>query len=1203
MKTKSFPVFMAICLGLAASAWAVDFYSADFSGWRDKSTSPGFNAVLAKSGKKIKISVPKEVKFGKVMSPEEGISMNVTPNLILQITIDSLDEGSAVSVEATTAAPPYDTHKILNNLTKSGTHNVSLGSAANWSGPKSFWISIWVEGSGKSATISQLRIGENLVELAAPSPAAKKADAAPTPAPKKEPIPDASADYRGDTATAYQYYEDWDGGLNGWRDGNTDKGMNTSAEPKKGKLVLKPKDKAAYGKFMSPKRALEIDFSSFPFLEIELERDLEEGSVKVNLVQAKNPDNFRTVIPQFSRRGVYVANIPEMTGWKGTTPVFVEIWLEGSETQVTFKSIGFARNMGVLEGVMIPVQSVSATELAPNKAPTILKVSGVADQTFRGQWLDGLLAKTMPTSWTTFDRYGKPTIDIGYSEIAQKLYFITSITPSPNVGIYAALGYDLVNNFEGLTWEDPYARAIKAKIDYGLLRFYDFYAGHVAQIGSVYDPLFTDMTFKKASTFRGFLWKPQLGPVNVKLFGTRMATNTQDYKDNIYLLGARGQTTLNMTPGSLRVGLSAVNLAKTNGELDSDLFQGHTDPETYKTFMPSVYVRIYNNSNGIIYYNNQFAVAGNTNINITTGTGTTYLDYGPPAGNNFVYEQSKTYYDAATNGQGIYQGGYVTIRVPLRDDITGNAMDPATLSTVTGRLQTGAWGRPAGSYSGSVDISVSSNNTSFMPVVSQAVNADGATDFSFNMTPSQVASLSQGTFDSTEGTLARSILGVDIRGQLFGVNVDSEFDASLAHNQTYQGKHVTHQANSFFVKLARGFGGALVKAAYFQISRDYSTALDSYNSVDDNDNGSLLPDRYPDKAGVVFGDYSNRGVPDKEFTIGIYVPRDYLFNEGEDRNHNGLLDTRENDHEPDYTYRRDQQGFDVNILVPRQVLAGLLSSNFEIELRGQNITRISKPGRNKTVDLQMSYINTDVDDLTVRGGFYLANIQDDLSDQYEYFTAGEKNLPGSGTPNLGEYQIRVTNQYNHNLIFTPGVMARYNPSWGLDAAAFSRFRLNQPLGSDRPVTHGLAGGVDLRLKYYLLGSFAITPIYQGLFNFEQAAISPIHNTYYIPHGFAVGDDVHKIPMYHRMYLQTSYALMDEYRLAVDGGREFVRHVYPAGTENDFDFYKDRLAIGLLRDLPRGYIRVQYELNKTYFPYNNFYNYGQGVVWAQLTVTF
>jgi hypothetical protein len=534
-------------------------------------------------------------------------------------------------------------------------------------------------------------------------------------------------------------------------------------------------------------------------------------------------------------------------------------------------------------------------------------------------------------------------------------------------------------------------------------------------------------------------------------------------------------------------------------------------------------------------------------------------------------------------------------------DATGNAIAPSRITGVTAEYKVASDVKSIGPVTGSVRFSVSADNANWLydSTTSRDINFTDTTDGSsdavdavLNFGP-QVAALKTEKFDSTEGTIGRTILGFDFNGQVLGINVDGEYAASIAHNQTYQGDMVDHQANAMYVKASRGFSGALVKAAYFQIAPDYDTSLNGANTVDDNDNGSKLQDGFHDKAGVVFGDYSNRGYPDKEYGVGIFVPKDYLVTESEDRNHNGVIDTRENDHLPDYPYRPDQQGYDASIFIPRQVLEGTFASNVEAELRAQNIQRISTPGHNQTLDLQINYIRSDVEDWLFKAGVYAANISDDLSNQYLVFDAWDNTITTS------------SNNYTHNLVVSPSMQINYDTPWGFKGTLLDRYRMNKEFQTDAVTTYSNEAIVDLSYKHYLVDAWAITPVYIGTFNGIKAnpdVNTPTYNTYYLPYAansqniYSVNPDM---PIYHQFYLKNTFPILNQYVVAVDAGRE----IYLWAKQGQPSKMVDTLAIGVMRNIPRGYLRIQYQLQKYYYPYANYFNSSQAGLWAQLTVSF
>ncbi len=1194
-------LLLALVISVIPSLAVQDFYQAEFKGWRDNRTNPDFHALLERHEKQALISVPGSFEYGKVMTPEKAIAMNITSGLVLQIIIDEISEDGSMDVELMDAHRPYAGYKILNGITQPGIYSVSIMKSTPWKEIKDFWVTLWLGGSGAEAKVSQLRIGEGLALVNKPAQSLAKSEKSKV---AKSLLAKGARkvkkDFRGDKSKSYKYFENWAKGLNGWRDNSIEKGLNTIAKVQKGgEILLKLKEKVTYGRFLSPKKPLTVDFSKYPYLEIELGRELERGKVRVHLIHARNPDNFRIITPRFSRAGVYMANVPDLTGWKTEQTFFIEFFLEGAGTQVALNAIGFSSKMATAQGIMLPIPGVKPEAIAPAKDADILKISGVAYQTYRAMWLDGVAKNE---DWTGLNRWGIPLKDIGFNEITQKFYLISYIHPFENVDIWASLGYDIINEKNNVRWEEPAGRYLTPQLDYGLLRYQDLYIGNMAQLGTVYEPLFTDLTFKKASTFRGILWQPKLGDICFKLFGTRLSSSSSDYnKTNVFMTGLRAAKNFSIRIGTVQLGLSAVNLSKSNGEMDTNLFMGPDEPpEVYQNFVPSVYVKIENHTTNTTHPNesNLYFKTEDTNyMTIANSAGNPISpDFSPDVDDSsiaYVSDQSNTYIDLIDTdpnnaARGINEGGYLVLRVPLvltTGANSGGRVLPSQIQAVSGHLELSCWHIPD---DGTIDFSISSDGENWRLIESYSTftTHEPVVDVDYTLTADQLERLKSGTFRD-EGTQACSILGADLRGQLLGINLAAEYAVSIAHNQAYTGDRVNRMANAYFVTLSRGIEGALLKASYFNLSKDYSTKLLNYDVVEDNDSCALLPDWDTEKNGVIFGDFYNLGQPSQEYVNGLYIPQDYLFHESEDLNHNGILDSRENDHEPDYPYRRDQRGYSFSAIIPRQVLEGTYASNMEIRLDGHYIKRLSKPGRNQSVSLTLKYKNTDIDDWVFEVGAYGARIRDDISDQYALYTANDEEIP-------------LTLDYTDNLTVTPELKVIYNAPFGLKMTLLDRFRLDQELDRERRRYYGNLATVDIRYKHYLLEEvFAMQPVYIGRFGGRQAnASAPIHNTYYLPQGYEP-DENWDVPIFHGLYLQNSVLFFNEYKFSLDFGRE----ISCMSKHGQAEEIRDKLAVGLLRDLAGGYIRLHGEMNKVYFPFENEKNWGQNAVWAQVTVTF
>ncbi|MCK5242171.1 hypothetical protein KAR34_06955 [bacterium] len=1209
-KNTTFLLLLAFCFSFMSTVPVLaiqKYYKAEFRGWRDENTSLGFHATIVGKKNEALVTVPIEYEFGKVMTKEQGMTMDITPNLSLQITVDAITDESSLEVEIMESQPPYSGHKILKNIKDPGTYTIKLSEKTGWEGMRSFWVAIWLHGAGAEAKVSKLQVGEGIKMINEPLAGLKKKRPRNTKKIFGKGLKETKDDFRPDKEKNYAYYEDWSQGLNGWRDDSIEKGLNTIADiTGKRKMVLSVKPKVAYGVFMSPPKPLKVDFNIYPFLELEMGQALTDGKVRIRLINSRNPDDFRIIIPNFERSDVYMMNVPDLTGWREEKSFYLEIMLEGEDAELAVNSIGFSKKMATMQGILVQNQTVPAIQIAPLKTLEALNLSVFSDQSYRAQWMDGVAKDA--DNFRELNRYGIPHRDIGFNEIKQIFYLNMYFRPTDNIESWLGLGYDITNATNNVAWEEPGGRYMDARIDFGTLRYYDLYLGNVAQLGTVYDPLFTDLTFKKDKDFRGILWKPKLGQWQFKFFGTRLSTNSgSGNRENIFMTAVRAVRGFVFTGlGSLQFGVSAMNMTKSNGIMDDNIFTGPDESAAvYKRYVQSLYVKIENNTlvqnrTGEYHYSNLY-IKPSYDIEVTIGNSNDADIVAPlntDASGNLPYFDSgyNTYLDDNAGNFEIREGGNAVVRIPLiinQGINTGERIDPSEVEEIILDLQLGIWNVPE---QGTVNVKISSDGETWQTIRTYDLadlagpGTDPIIDESIVLSAAQLAQYKQGTFEDEE-TMAKSIVGLDVKGQILGVNIKGEMATSVAHNQTYTGERVNRIEPAGYINLSRGFEGAIINASYFNISAEYSTSFSGFDMVEDNDNSGTLRDSHGDKAGVIFGDVYNIGQPSAEYTHDLYIPKDYLFHEKSDKNHNGILDSRENDHEPDYPYRRDQRGVEVSLIVPRQVLSGLYMSNVEIGIYGHRIERLSRPGHNESLAASLNYRNTDYADMDFSVGVYGARIRDDISDQYALYNAKDEDEILD--------RIVITNEYEDNITITPELKVKYTPSWGLKATLVDRFRYNKELFNEKNEYYGNFCSVDLRYKQYVVDSLACQPVYVGRFGARQAnASSPIHNTYYLPQQIerdAWGD----VPVFHGFYLKNSFIVINEYQLAIDVGRE-ISYMSKHGKAEKI---KDLLVLGVTRDLPRGKIRFRYELNKIYYPYMVANNWGQSAIWAKLELAF
>jgi hypothetical protein len=1230
-------IWLLMALSIAGSAAAAQsFYSAEFKGWRDNRTNKGFHALFTPGENFGTLFVPTENSFGKVMTPEAPIEMDFSEELIFQVIVDEMGAGASLSVEIMEAQKPYTSFKILEKIEDPGVYNVNLGKVTKWKGPQTFWIAIWIGPSGASAKVSRLRIGKNLVEMkpgAKVSKQVKGSNVFKRILGKEEKI--IPVDYRENIELNYQYFEEWKSGLEGWRYKEPDNTVETIAKANiSGGVHVSLPEKAVLGRFMSPEEPIRVDLDEFPYLEVEIDREIKKimdaGTVKVKLVQANTSSSVRTLINNFSRPGVYMVHVPEATGWTGEQSLFVEVWLEQEGTEVFLKAIGFSSKMATQQGVLTSVQSIKAIEMAPGKDKNALRVSGVADQCYSGTWFSGA---ALGDDWTAKNRWGSPLRYLTYNQILQKMYLITAIKPYDKVEIWASLGYDFVNAFNGVYWEDKGGRYVDARLDYGLVRYKDLYIGNVAQVGSVYEPLFTDMTFKRSSTLRGVLWKPRFGDVRFKFFGTRLETSgeTNAYQDNVFLTGARAVYDYDFSEGNLRLGVSAVNMMESGGSVDVEAFQGPTErsAETFKNYSPgpSLYFKIQNYTDGNLFFDSRLFP-------------TMHIDYGEHGSKDVymtgewtfddsnVLDEFDVYEDSVNDARGIHEGGYIVLQVRLKNE-NAEWMDTGYIQGISGITHVDAW---VNTLNGNVDsngwinVSVSSDGQDWQSVSEYEyfyeppreggpeysdVNGDNINDSVpraefYSVSADQLIKIKNGTFN-TDAQKARSLLGVDVKGQIAGIDIAAEVDVSLAHNQGNDGKRFVDMGRAGYVQLSRDIRGAVVKAACFKVEKNYSTQLKSYNTIDDNDNRAILEDSHGDKAGVIFGDYYNLGKPDFEDVNGILIPKDYNQHESGDLNHNGLLDNRENDHLSDYTYRQDQQGIDFSAVIPRKTLEGTYAKDIEINLQGHVVQRLSKPGINQHMGGSLAYKNTDIDDLIIKVGVYGARVIDHLSKQYVYYSVADQEINTYTSYSIVEGDGTTTSvdrpsvqEYTNDIIVTPEMMVDYRAPFGLNVTLLDRFRYTQEVDDEHRKFMGNEAHVQVRYKHYWIGSLISEPVFKGRYGARLARLnSSIHNSYYTADMVEQGDDL-KWPLFHGFYLKNSVMLFREYKLSVDIGRE-----YSMNNELNPDEMKDMLVVGMRRDLPQGSVKLLYELTKVYYDSREYKdrNWGTGAFLAQLIISF
>jgi hypothetical protein len=148
-------------VGIAQAVQAKILYQEDYSNWRDEGTNPGFNAFKEVDKGMMTIKTNTENNFGKIMSAENGISVNIDENTIISFRLLADIPKGDIKVNLMTNSEPYDSHELFKAY-KAGEYSAKIAGKTPWSGKHSFWIEIWLEGFERVAKISDLKISDGV---------------------------------------------------------------------------------------------------------------------------------------------------------------------------------------------------------------------------------------------------------------------------------------------------------------------------------------------------------------------------------------------------------------------------------------------------------------------------------------------------------------------------------------------------------------------------------------------------------------------------------------------------------------------------------------------------------------------------------------------------------------------------------------------------------------------------------------------------------------------------------------------------------------------------------------------------------------------------------------------------------------------------------------------------------------------------------
>ncbi len=161
-------------LSLAGAVQAKVLFQEDFNNWRDEGTNPGFNASKEVDKGVLTIKTNAENNFGKVMSAESGIELNIDEKTTISFKLLADIPKGDIKINLMTNGEPYDSHEILKAY-KAGEYTTVISSKTPWSGKHSFWVEIWLEGFDRVAKITDFKVTDGMKD----EPVAKKAGAAP----------------------------------------------------------------------------------------------------------------------------------------------------------------------------------------------------------------------------------------------------------------------------------------------------------------------------------------------------------------------------------------------------------------------------------------------------------------------------------------------------------------------------------------------------------------------------------------------------------------------------------------------------------------------------------------------------------------------------------------------------------------------------------------------------------------------------------------------------------------------------------------------------------------------------------------------------------------------------------------------------------------------------------------------------------------
>ncbi len=340
------------------------------------------------------------------------------------------------------------------------------------------------------------------------------------------------------------------------------------------------------------------------------------------------------------------------------------------------------------------------------------------------------------------------------------------------------------------------------------------------------------------------------------------------------------------------------------------------------------------------------------------------------------------------------------------------------------------------------------------------------------------------------------LYGAEAHLRLFGFDVQGDYNVSTQHlvYPTDEGGRLDDRGVAYSLGGQRSFAPSLsVGWELFRVPPDYETSFNYFNDdvgdvrrfemVEDNDDVDPWPDSWehddpldfenwrdntivpasaveeniypPTSRALGFGVYpgldaNDDGVPDTNVNANI-VP-DYLepflmyfvesddFVYGDDTNNNGVVDARENDNKPDYTYERDSKGR--HLFFEIKPVSGL-----RLRLGGHDIDQLAGRGRNRSLYGKVEYVESLTPRLHLDLRHRTKRVQDDIPDPtYLYVLSPEAAKADRGPAQRDiNYLLRLRPDpldFRNSLANLSYARLSYEPIESLDISTTWRYELN-----------------------------------------------------------------------------------------------------------------------------------------------------------------